>query len=714
MNIKRADFSRYLILHQYGGLYMDLDIELRRPVSEVIFPNNGSEPHLQFVSYVSREFELSGAPFAGNAFFASVANSSIIQDMIAHTMSFQKQSVRAVNDVLAHSGPMGLGVQVQFDMYTNMPSLVSLSGSESSSGQFSSLDLFSFCESLNGSIDSLVDWDCAQKDSEAPSHAEVSISPKRSRKRKLTSNTLTKTNTVSIVTPRPAVKPTKHASIVLPQATSPRLFRACTTTRETYMQGETMAETTKRCKSYNNNGVERQHSVDEVEDQRQMPVIRLLKKSKQQHHQCSDDFELDQYLESQAPERTTVKQESAWSVAAIPWSDRDLSNAASSSHLSVSPSSSSCSSSQHLSSRHSLSPFHTDSSSASSSRGRVSDSDSGSDSAKGEDEDDNDEEHSAWSKTKSDKNKRAKRLHEKNPLWPTAGNSNAPRHLFVGGQPHQQQQQQHTVRSTSCEPTKKKLGRPKKCATVTTIASPRHDDASVSRDSRESYRRDQLSSSISNNKPQPMQQQHWICERCTYINSSVRTKCEVCRTKRCEGVDWSATLTDALRSKKLTTHVAATDVNNTIESVGDVTTTTLVAIHHPVNYTNDNTKLASERSSLLEKDPTSNSTATVVTQLPQPQLVTEKKKRGRPPKNNNNISNIPRSDLTHHDTNTIIATHHNTESVSNNIVSDSNTISHSPASRHISQSPLSWSCAACTFANHNMFSNRCEMCQHLW
>jgi mannosyltransferase OCH1-like enzyme len=36
MNIKRADFSRYLIVLKYGGLYIDLDMALKGPpISEV-------------------------------------------------------------------------------------------------------------------------------------------------------------------------------------------------------------------------------------------------------------------------------------------------------------------------------------------------------------------------------------------------------------------------------------------------------------------------------------------------------------------------------------------------------------------------------------------------------------------------------------------------------------------------------------------------------
>ena len=35
MNIKRADVSRYLLLLQFGGVYMDLDMDLKSPIQPV-------------------------------------------------------------------------------------------------------------------------------------------------------------------------------------------------------------------------------------------------------------------------------------------------------------------------------------------------------------------------------------------------------------------------------------------------------------------------------------------------------------------------------------------------------------------------------------------------------------------------------------------------------------------------------------------------------
>jgi len=40
LNIQRSDFARYLLLIQFGGVYLDLDIELRRPLTEVKLTQN--------------------------------------------------------------------------------------------------------------------------------------------------------------------------------------------------------------------------------------------------------------------------------------------------------------------------------------------------------------------------------------------------------------------------------------------------------------------------------------------------------------------------------------------------------------------------------------------------------------------------------------------------------------------------------------------------
>lgn len=37
MNIKRSDLARYLILHTFGGFYLDLDMQLQTPLRDVRF-----------------------------------------------------------------------------------------------------------------------------------------------------------------------------------------------------------------------------------------------------------------------------------------------------------------------------------------------------------------------------------------------------------------------------------------------------------------------------------------------------------------------------------------------------------------------------------------------------------------------------------------------------------------------------------------------------
>lgn len=108
MNIKRADIARYLILQKFGGVYVDLDIEFRGHVGDLIMPSSPNAV-LRFVSYRSREFESKQQPFAGNAFFACTPKSPIVRDVIKHALTFRDQKVRDVEGVLKHTGPMGLG-----------------------------------------------------------------------------------------------------------------------------------------------------------------------------------------------------------------------------------------------------------------------------------------------------------------------------------------------------------------------------------------------------------------------------------------------------------------------------------------------------------------------------------------------------------------------------------------------------------------------------
>jgi hypothetical protein len=103
MNIKRADMARYLILYKYGGVYLDLDIELKHPLNELLISNtfngetnkNAEACRTEFFSYKSKEFEENKQPFAGNALFGSIPNhDEIIGKMIKHMMEFKHQKVK--------------------------------------------------------------------------------------------------------------------------------------------------------------------------------------------------------------------------------------------------------------------------------------------------------------------------------------------------------------------------------------------------------------------------------------------------------------------------------------------------------------------------------------------------------------------------------------------------------------------------------------------
>jgi hypothetical protein len=109
MNIKRADLARYMILQKLGGFYVDLDVEFKVNVGDLV-----RVPSIPtFISYRSKEFEKHREPFAGNAFFGCVPSSLIMHAVVRHAMSYSNPLVKDVYGVLRHTGPMGLGLVVQ-------------------------------------------------------------------------------------------------------------------------------------------------------------------------------------------------------------------------------------------------------------------------------------------------------------------------------------------------------------------------------------------------------------------------------------------------------------------------------------------------------------------------------------------------------------------------------------------------------------------------
>eukprot|EP00597_Dinobryon_sp_UTEXLB2267_P009612 CAMPEP_0170088068 /NCGR_PEP_ID=MMETSP0019_2-20121128/22403_1 /TAXON_ID=98059 /ORGANISM="Dinobryon sp., Strain UTEXLB2267" /LENGTH=227 /DNA_ID=CAMNT_0010306063 /DNA_START=316 /DNA_END=999 /DNA_ORIENTATION=+ len=155
LNIKRADLARYLLLLKFGGLYMDLDIQLKSdilPIFSQLENAKANSSHTNaslFITYISKEFELlssssststhnqqnqksvstsvitkpklnrdskSNSPpirdtvhFAGNAFFAAQSGSPVLKAMIEHIIGFSNPKSSSGVHVLQHTGPLGLG-----------------------------------------------------------------------------------------------------------------------------------------------------------------------------------------------------------------------------------------------------------------------------------------------------------------------------------------------------------------------------------------------------------------------------------------------------------------------------------------------------------------------------------------------------------------------------------------------------------------------------
>jgi hypothetical protein len=118
MNIKRSDIARYFIVHAYGGLYMDLDVELRGPATLILRPPSAATLNapLQLVSYRSKEFKK--AHFVGNAIFAAVPNSTIFLFMYRYVQLHTKQDGKTTDQVLKHTGPFALaGAALAYSQY---------------------------------------------------------------------------------------------------------------------------------------------------------------------------------------------------------------------------------------------------------------------------------------------------------------------------------------------------------------------------------------------------------------------------------------------------------------------------------------------------------------------------------------------------------------------------------------------------------------------
>ena len=99
-NIQRADAIRYFILHHFGGLYVDLDIECLRPVDDLVL----DKPFI--IAYEPRIHaeQLGEARMVGNAFMASIPGSLPLVRII-ETLSTRNPRILDHSGVLQTTGP---------------------------------------------------------------------------------------------------------------------------------------------------------------------------------------------------------------------------------------------------------------------------------------------------------------------------------------------------------------------------------------------------------------------------------------------------------------------------------------------------------------------------------------------------------------------------------------------------------------------------------
>ncbi len=102
-DIQRADAIRYLVLHHFGGLYVDLDMECLQPIEPLLTGKSfvvGLEPQ-QHASWQNIDKMIC------NAFMASIKNHALLVEII-HTMKYTKTTETLHNDVMATTGPLML------------------------------------------------------------------------------------------------------------------------------------------------------------------------------------------------------------------------------------------------------------------------------------------------------------------------------------------------------------------------------------------------------------------------------------------------------------------------------------------------------------------------------------------------------------------------------------------------------------------------------
>ena len=100
-NIQRADAVRYLLLHRYGGLYIDLDMECLRPVDDLLLNRSfviGKEPRIH-ARWLDEKVLIS------NAFMASVPGHPFLLK-IMETMKRMDPQIFLHRGVLETTGPL--------------------------------------------------------------------------------------------------------------------------------------------------------------------------------------------------------------------------------------------------------------------------------------------------------------------------------------------------------------------------------------------------------------------------------------------------------------------------------------------------------------------------------------------------------------------------------------------------------------------------------
>lgn len=100
-NIQRADAIRYLLLKEYGGLYVDLDFECLENIEPLLGATDfiaGKEPYWHAERY--------GMPYIiCNAFMASTPNNDFINFLCDKLINYPSTQVEHSSDVLNSTGP---------------------------------------------------------------------------------------------------------------------------------------------------------------------------------------------------------------------------------------------------------------------------------------------------------------------------------------------------------------------------------------------------------------------------------------------------------------------------------------------------------------------------------------------------------------------------------------------------------------------------------